>query len=237
SGNDDSFNAVISGDGRWVAFESAASNLISGQINFNNDSDVFLFDATTGDVELISHAGDFVTTGDFPSFDPVISRNGAFVAFESPARNLGFNVGAPTFNIYRYAVATGELALISGAEGSATDGANDNSVDPVISANGQSIAFESEATNLITAQADDNQEPDVFLFNTGTILLASHIGDDMTSGNGESLDPNLSANGFVVIFSSEAGNLDGDAGDGNLTNDAFRFDTNAEGVIFSDGFE
>jgi hypothetical protein len=56
------------------------------------------------------------------------------------------------------------------------------SEDPVLSSDGHSIAFESEATDLVAGQADTNSAPDVFLYASGTVTLASHTGNGLTAG-------------------------------------------------------
>jgi Ca2+-binding RTX toxin-like protein len=75
----------ISADGRYVAFNSDASNLVSGDTN--GFADVFVNDLQTGTTKLISVASDG-TPGDNYSFSPSISADGRYVAFDSAASNL-----------------------------------------------------------------------------------------------------------------------------------------------------
>ena len=84
-GNHFSSPGVISGNGRYVAYSSMASNLVDGDVN--GKTDVFVYDRTTGRNELISLASDG-TQGNNDSFLPTISHDGRYVAFASIASNL-----------------------------------------------------------------------------------------------------------------------------------------------------
>ncbi|MCB0339722.1 MAG: PD40 domain-containing protein, partial [Bdellovibrionales bacterium] len=85
SGNGDSIRPVISPNGRYVAFESSADNLVAGDIN--GASDIFVYDLTTEKLERVSVNG-IGAQGDNDSLFPVISEDGHFVAFGSKASNL-----------------------------------------------------------------------------------------------------------------------------------------------------
>lgn len=80
-GNMDSLDPVISADGRYVAFQSGASNLAAGDTN-GTGSDVFLHDLATGTTILVS-AG-----GNLNSYSPSISADGRYVSYYSFASNL-----------------------------------------------------------------------------------------------------------------------------------------------------
>ncbi|MCZ7669549.1 MAG: hypothetical protein M5U34_21410 [Chloroflexi bacterium] len=81
-GNDTSTRSSISVDGRYVTFDSDASNLVSDDTN--NRSDVFVYDRQTGQTSRISITSDG-TQGDNSSWSPSISADGRYVAFESTA--------------------------------------------------------------------------------------------------------------------------------------------------------
>ena len=82
-GNDNSQNATVSGDGRYVVFESAATNLVN--IDINTKLDVFLRDTISGSIGIVS-TGALQSNGG--SYRPQISPDGRFVVFESYATNL-----------------------------------------------------------------------------------------------------------------------------------------------------
>ncbi|MEA2691145.1 MAG: hypothetical protein QOJ16_532, partial [Acidobacteriota bacterium] len=75
----------MSGDGRYLVFSSTAPNLAPGQVEGPSvTSDVFLFDRVTGARTLVSHnAGSANTAGNGPSYSPVLSADGRWVAFLS----------------------------------------------------------------------------------------------------------------------------------------------------------
>ena len=82
--NASSFLSGISDDGRLVAFESDATNLVPG--DSNGTTDVFVRDRKKGRTELISVP--YSGSNDLPSIGPVITPDGRFVAFISAASNL-----------------------------------------------------------------------------------------------------------------------------------------------------
>ena len=84
-GNGNSEEPAISGDGRYVAFTSVASNLVPGDTN--DKSDVFVHDRQTGATERVSVASDG-TEGNNTSYQSSVSGDGRYVAFTSVASNL-----------------------------------------------------------------------------------------------------------------------------------------------------
>src|SRR5205807_2301385 len=99
----------------------------------------------------------------------------------------------------------GTVTLVS--RNSAGDGANYASGHPVLSADGSVLAFESYASNLVLGDA--NGLMDVFLYarTAGNITLVSRNSTGTGSGDYESYDPAISADGKFVAFVSRAGNL------------------------------
>ena len=96
-GNNSSYDPSISADGRFVAFHSDASNLVAG--DGNGTSDVFVRDRATGKTRRVSvsSAG---AEGNGASYNPSISADGRFVAFESSASNLVAGDGNGTSDIF-----------------------------------------------------------------------------------------------------------------------------------------
>ncbi|MGK7296956.1 MAG: TolB family protein [Candidatus Wenzhouxiangella sp. M2_3B_020] len=80
----DSFEPGLSDDGRFVVFRSMAANLVAGDTNAR--ADVFVHDRTTG--ETIRVSGPATGESDGHSYNPVISGDGGWIAFESDATNL-----------------------------------------------------------------------------------------------------------------------------------------------------
>lgn len=218
SGNGDSFDPALSADGSTVAFTSVATNLApSGSAGVVN---VFVRDGSGRTVQ-ISVAPDGLA-GDGDSGRPVLSGDGAVVAFDSFAGNLvsgDTNGASDVFVRDRASRRTTRISVDSaGAQG------NGRSSSPSISADGRFVAFASDATALVPA--DHNRAGDVFVHDrrTGKTSRVS-VASDGTSGNGESFSPSISANGRFVAFVSAATNLV--RGDTNGTIDVFVHDREA----------
>ena len=211
-GDEESFDPILSGDGRFVVFSSSATNLVPGQSGGPVIA-LFLRDLTTGQTTLVSHAaGDpgAARTGEQPS----ISADGRFVAYLSEATDLisGF-MGASTEKIYLFDRTTGGNVLVSHAASSETTNANAESFLPDISADGRFVAFESVGSDLVTGQ-DDGATPDddVFLYEvaTKTNRLVSHTAASPTkTGDGGSRRASISDDGGRVAFQSTAEDLTG----------------------------
>jgi len=212
----------ISADGRLVAFESDAATLVPNDTN--GTGDVFVHDIVTGLTRRLSVGGNGEET-ESPSFGPAISADGSSVAFESFSSRLvpGDTNGA--LDVFVADVPTGNISRVS----LATDGgqADDRSYSPSISADGRIVAFASFANNLVPD--DTNGLLDVFIRRRDqqtTTRLS--VGPDGAPGDGLSFAPVVSADGALVVFSSEADNLVPD--DSNGTRDVFLAST-ASGLV------
>ncbi len=154
--NGSSYGATISNDGRYVAFYSTASNLVSGDTN--NQWDVFVHDRSTGVTSIVSKTSSG-TLGNALSWYPDISGAGNFITYYSLASNFSSNDTNQAFDVFLYDRLTGVTKLLStGLSGPA----NDSSQDPVLSGDGKQIAYWSFATNLIPS--DTNNQGDVFIY-------------------------------------------------------------------------
>ncbi|WP_354147707.1 HYR domain-containing protein [Arthrobacter sp. 754] len=205
---------AISGDGRYVAFESAAPNLVPGDTN--NRLDVFVHDLDTGGIERVSVAGDGAQATS-NSFQPTISADGRYVAFYSDAGNLvpGDTNGTQDVFVRDRVAGSTERVSVAG-DGSQ---ANSSSFEPAISADGRYVAFESNAGNLVPG--DTNFMTDVFVRDraTGSTERVS-VASEGSQATGQSFgDPAISSDGRYVAFNSLANNLV--PGDTNGTKDVF----------------
>src|SRR5690242_10558967 len=199
--------AAISGDGRFVAFQSGANNLVRRDAN-GNEVDVFVRDRKLGTTELVSVGSGGVQPDTFVGL-PAISRDGRFVAFYSEADNLVSNDTNRIRDIYVRDRMLGTIEIASLApDGSQSQGFF-GSDEPAISANGRYVAFWSDATNLVPH--DTNDLTDVFVHDcvTGKNDRVSvgpggvQANDDSSAGG----PPALSAGGRYVAFASAASNL------------------------------
>ncbi len=212
-GNGQSQYPSISADGRFVAFESSASNLFSGDTNGNYD--IFVRDRQSGTTERVSvNSLEVQANGD--SYSPSISADGRYVAFWSFATNLviGDTNGIPDVFVRDRQSGTTELVSVDsgGAQG------NSFSESPSISADGCYVAFWSSATNLIGGDTNLSREVFVRDRQSGTTERVS-VDSLGAQGNNQSSDPSISADGRYVAFWSNATNLV--SGDTNGTHDVF----------------
>jgi hypothetical protein len=217
-GDGGSYYPLISGNGRWVLFESDATNLVAG--DGNGQTDIFLHDRKTGETARVSVAADGTEADDDSYvYGASLSGNGRWAVFGSDASNLVAGDTNDEADVFRVDIRTGEVTLVSNDPNG--DPSNSSSDDPSISANGRFVTFYSSATNLV---ADDtNAQRDIFVFDakTGTTRRASVASDGSEADDG-SYDPVVSNNGQVVAFYSLATNLV--AGDTNANWDVFAHD-------------
>ena len=214
--NGNSDEPSISSDGFIVAFISDATNLVPADTN--GVQDVFVHDRNTGATERVSIAS-AGTQADDEAFTLSLSSNGSFVAFGSFATNLVPGDSNNVVDVFVHNRNTGITERVSVAT-AGTQG-NDESFSPAISADGQFVAFRSDATNLVPL--DTNNNSDIFVHNrlTGSTERVS-VASDGTQANGDSISPAISSDGRFVAFSSEASNLV--AGDTNNKADIFVHD-------------
>lgn len=157
SANNDSQDAELNADGRFVVYESTASNLVAGDTN--GKSDIFLYDRVLHTTARISGSSNG-TQGNGDSFNPATSGDGRYVAYHSFATNLvagDFNNATDVFvydtlthRTIRASVAPDGRELTSFASSFLFDKLNAGfSVTPAISADGHFVSFFSDAANLI----------------------------------------------------------------------------------------
>jgi Tol biopolymer transport system component len=202
---------AISADGRFVAFESLASNLVPRDTNGTRD--VFVHDRQTATTERVSVGGNNRQANGFSNPNS-ISGDGRFVVFSSFASNLvqgDTNQQLDVFVRDRQARTTQRVSVSSsGAEG---DGASSRAD---ISADGRFVVFESTATNLVPS--DTNGQRDVFVrdLQAGTtqrvsVSSSSAEGDGGSPSNGIRggihFGPAINGDGRFVVFDSQATNL------------------------------
>jgi Tol biopolymer transport system component len=214
-GNGNSASTQTAGSGRYVVFESNASNLVPGDTNAV--SDIFLRDRATGQTYRVS-VGNNGQEANGPSHSARgVSPNGRYVVFESFASNLVKGDTNGTWDVFLRDRSLGRTYRISvnskGVQG------NGPSADPVVSAKGRYVAYESSASNL-TSNDTNGAITDVFLRDRSarrTILVS--VSSSGKGGNGSSSDPSISTTGRYVAFESLATTL-------------VRKDTNLETDIF-----
>ena len=206
-----SFHPSISSDGRFIAFDSAAPNLVTGDTN--GTGDIFVYDSSTLTTKRVSVSSSGAQGTTFPSEHPSITSDGTGrykVAFASSAPNLVGNDTNGFRDIFIYDSVSRVTQRISLGTGGQASG---NSDFPVISSTGI-VAFESDAPNLVSN--DTNNVRDVFFYNGMTVARAVPSG---ILPNGASGQASISANGNFIAFESLASNLV--QGDTNSVSDIF----------------
>ena len=194
---------AISPDGRYVAFESAATDIVDGE-DERSTTDVFVRDLETGLTTVVSVDVDGGAP-DGESFSPAIARGGSRVAFWSGASDLVPDDSNGFDDVFVRDLETQTTERVSAAlDGGDSD---QHSRDPDISADGDHVAFVSRANNLVDGDAN-GLVVDVFVRDLagGTTVRASadaHDGDALDDSKG----PSLSASGNLVTYFSRAKDL------------------------------
>lgn len=198
--NGASAHPTLSADGRFVAFDSTATNF--GPSGARGMRNVFVFDRATGHARLVS-VGLGATLANGASITPSISADGQTVAFASRANNLVAGDRGRRLNIY-VRTGLGPIVKISRrSDGGVADG---DSYQPVVSADGRHVAFTSNADDLI--QGDDNGASDVFEYDLAARTLRRvSVSRRGSQAAGPSSSPSISADGRLISFASKARNL------------------------------
>jgi Tol biopolymer transport system component len=215
--------ASISGDGRYVAFFSPATNLVSGDTN--GAGDAFVHDCQTGVTERVSLGAGGIQAdlgGALgAAYVPVsaLSTDGRYVVFSSTSTNLVSGDTNGKSDVFLRDRLSGTTERVSLATGGAQ--ANDSSSGGSLSPDGRYVSFESYASNLVSA--DTNATRDVFVHDrsNGTTERVS-LGAGAAQGNDASMRATISADGRYVAFVSAATNLV--SGDTNAAWDIFVHD-------------
>ena len=214
-----SYSPSISSGGRFIVFESGASNLVPNDTQMCNTwlgsincPDIFVFDRVTETMSLVSKSS-LGQQGNAYSYSPNISADGRYVVFASDAGNLVPNdtnycarSGIPNCpDIFVHDMQTGETKRVS----IASDGSqsNDQSFNPSISGDGRFISYISFASNLVTGDTNNSEDTFVYDQQTGQTIRVSIASDGSQAEiGGYGL---ISSSGRYVLFVSGANNLTG----------------------------
>lgn len=193
--NAESIGARISADGRFVTFETGATNLVPGATQPMRR--VYVKDLRDGRTELASVASDG-TPADRSSWTTSISGDGRYVAFDSEAKNLAPNRNpGDYYDVFVHDRVTGRTEVL--VENKGTKPAHSSS--PSISADSRYVAFSSDRDDLVPG--DTNGQTDVFVRDRlrGTTTRVS-VTSDGAQADGFSVSPVISADGGKVAFLS-----------------------------------
>ena len=232
----------ISSDGRYVAFASAALDLVAG--DNNGYRDIFVHDRQTGETTRVSVDSDGnegngeSNPGSSSSLS--LSSDGMHVAFESFADDLVAVDTNPLSDMFVHNRLTGATTLVSVDSAGVQDPIPSSSSSPSLSSHGKYVAFQSDA---VLVADDDNGVWDVFVHDrdadgNGTYdepgpvgISTVRVSVDSTGAQVDdpSYSPSISSDGRYVAFASDADAPDLVAGDGNGVSDVFVHDRDADG--------
>jgi Ca2+-binding RTX toxin-like protein len=201
--NGNSLNARFSADGGSVVFQSAATNLVSGDNNAGTD--IFIKSLQSGVVQRVStNSSNAQTNAGAGSIDAQLSSDGRYVVFTSSANNLVADDTNGRLDIFVKDLQTAEVRMVS-TDAAGTPG-NFNSHNAQFSADGRYVVFSSDASNLVSG--DTNAAIDIFVkdLQTGAI---QRVSTDAAGNQGNSLSTfaSFSPDGRYVLFQSSASNL------------------------------
>jgi Tol biopolymer transport system component len=208
AGNGRSAEPSISQDGNFVSFSSTATDLVAGQ-PVNGETDIFIWERATGTIRLASVSAGGNTPSQF-SAEPNTNGDGNFVAYTSSSNAGSMVTGAVDNNgvrdVFLWNATSNTNQLVSVTSGG-TSG-NRASFDPSVSANGQFVAFRSEADDLLPGVDTNVAVRDIYMRDvTGGATILVSRGLNGAAANGPSDSPSISADGNFIVFSSEASNL------------------------------
>jgi large repetitive protein len=234
--DDGSYLPTISGDGRYIAYESYATNLIEGEPVANDSgAHVYLYDrATKQTIRLSTPNGTPIIAS-----SPQLSANGEYLAFSSRSEQLVTGDENNDEDIFLYHIKTSQYERVSlTAAGEESQGW---SRYPAISADGYYVSFASDALDLVPGTEDYGYKERIYLRNrlTNTTELITN-GLNGAEPDGYSYNSAVSDDGRYVSFESDANNLvEGDFFDPErfqeYQNDVFVYDTvtkRTERVVF-----
>jgi hypothetical protein len=200
--NNGSANSYIAADGRYIVFESDATNLVPGDTN--GIADIFLHDMQTGVTTRVSVDSNGMEANNYSSL-PSISADGRYISFYSYASNLVSGDTNQTLDIFLHDMQTGSTTRMSvDSNGAEANGSSYSSSS--ISADSRYVAFGCSATNLVPG--DTNGVNDIFVHDTQTgVTTRVSVDSNGVQANDGSFFPSISADGRYIAFASGATNL------------------------------
>lgn len=194
------------GNGRYLAFDSTADNLVAGDTN--GKSDVFVKDLQTG-ITTLASSGSNSEPGNNGSYGAQVSADGRYVFFESYATNFGIQDGY-TRNLFVKDLQTGQLQYANRSLSGEVINPSPTSPYTFISADGSKIAYSSYSLHAMVKD-----------IHTGEL---SYIARDASGQNlmGSSYVMGISTDGRYVTFSAGGDNFL--PGDGDSERDIYQKD-------------
>ncbi len=194
---------AISPDGRYVLFESDATNLIAGMTS-PFGTQLYVRDMQQGVTTLVTHSPSGLPGGDAEPNQYQFSRDGKTVVFVASADRLVADDRNGNSDVFTYSMTTGAVTLVS-AEATGAFPANGSSWFPAISADGRKVVFSSNAANIVSPALENAKEHVYWRdLDTGVTKLVDRKWDKNEPANGTSRESALSADGKLVLFATDA---------------------------------
>lgn len=208
SGNDLSTSADIDSTGRYIVFESEASNLVTLATTLNQRH-IYRKDTLTGEVILASSDDTGLVEANNTAGNPRLSANGRYVVFESAATNLDSDIiispNGPT-QIFLKDLDNNAITLVSRSADLSPDNSVTGSSNASVSNDGRYIVFQSSDPNLSPIAGGGIVQVYRKVMNDESVEMISRNAAD-AAGNAASTNPEMSADGTYIMFESAATNL------------------------------
>ncbi|MEK7678058.1 MAG: hypothetical protein AAB676_19675 [Verrucomicrobiota bacterium] len=211
---------ALTPDGRFVAFVSSGTDLVTNEVN--GEFQVYVRDMQSGVTKLVTPDSNGVAFGNAEGAVPVLTPDGRFVLFDSRSDAFVGDDQNDAYDVFVRDTAAETTELVSRRQpgAPANTGNSFSSISGnAVSADGRYVVFESWASDLVPGDTNDFQDAFIHDVQTGTNGLVSVNALGSGSANGPSLNPSISANGRYVVFTSTAENLV--ANDTNKLEDVF----------------
>lgn len=201
--NNQATNPSISTNGRYIVFESAATNL---DVNANGKLQIYLKDLDSGSIALVSrNAGGSPDNGTTGASNAKVSDDGRYILFQSSDSAMSTINGGGIVQIYLKDLSDGTVEMISRTTANVAGNALSN--NPDMNTDGTHIVFESSATNFTTSNSFNH----IYYVDTSVAHTVKQISvaTGGTEANADSNKPSISDDGSTVVFQTIATNLDG----------------------------
>lgn len=226
--NGSSFGSGLSDDGRYVLFESTATD-IAPNSDFTNTNDLFLFDRVTAAVTLITTYSTLPgSTAPGQVQFSRLSADGGTVLFVTTATASDLVTGATDGNgsadAFLWSQSTGLSTLVSQTSTTANGAANGAVLSAVLSVDGNWVAYSTMATNVLPSVTDNNTTSDVYRWsraNGSTELVSAGANSATTTANGGATALAISTDGNWTSYTSQATDVVNGQNDANGTADLF----------------
>jgi Tol biopolymer transport system component len=192
----------ISGDGRYVLFQSDSTNLVSP--SFGGKVQLIRHDRNTGENRLVSVSA----SGEAANSDArlgKISDDGRLIVFASYATNLTDGGNNDKQHVFMKDMTTGEVRRLT--ESDSGEPGNLNSFRPQISPDGGFVVFQSAAGNLVQQPANSKSQVYLYDVQKETLALVDRSPSGVMADRGSFIYQDVSEGGRYVVFDSYAHNL------------------------------